>query len=593
MLRPLSAPAKIVLSFATPGLRSHSLDVNSIAAKLKERCAIYETERVVTSRQTTDSVSAKRFKRTESAQPIPQLASTVVTNYWDDVMKFSREPGLYTLGHPTDSGGETPSDTMADHGNLSVQDDHDIRRLLRRTISTRREQGDILPSLLARQCCEFYEGLDLAGRANFLRILGRDFDVNREAVAVAAHKYLDARSAGKGDKGFMRTEEILRQSLQPLYEKFFERINQLPGGMQFLVNMRANVLEILGRNGNDPYLRGLSDSLKSQLQGWFGIGFLDLERITWNSPATVLEKIVRYEAVHAVPTWQALKQRLGPGRLCYSFFHRGMPQEPLTFVQVALVNEIAEDVQVILNDPSPEVPGPTVAIFYSISSSQRGLSGVDLGNFLIKRVVKEIQQFLPSIKTFCTLSPIPRFRQWLETRLNSGNLPSGEPLLLGEEVEALKDLMGHGAAEDGILILKDILAGNSWYEDPNISQTLKPILLRLCARYLLLEKKRSFALDPVCNFHIRNGACMHRLNWNGDASEKGLSQSYGIMVNYNYVLPEVETNNQLYLLDGTIAVMEPADQTLEWAVGTAADGGKDFARLRLVKSVGDAQMAKL
>ncbi|KAJ3018237.1 hypothetical protein HKX48_003015 [Thoreauomyces humboldtii] len=447
-----------------------------------------------------------------------------------------------------------------------------MKELLRATILTRKEHGDLLPSLLARQCCDFYAGLAMPERHKFLTILGRDFDINRERAAAAARKYLEVKDDGS-DRTYMRAEEAVRHALRPLYEKFFEQINHLPGGMHFLVNLRADVLAILAKEGNDPYLRGLDISLKTQLQAWFGIGFLDLDRITWNTPATILEKIVHYEAVHTVPTWQALKQRLGPGRLCYAFFHRGMPQVPLTFVQIALTAAIPEDVHLLLNDLSPEVENPSTAIFYSISSSQKGLAGVDLGNFLIKRVVRETQALMPTVTTFCTLSPIPRFRAWLETRLNGPESPSKEPFLLPGEETALRDRGASGTT--GADVLKRLLADDANLVDPQTSGVVKPILLRLCARYMLLEKRRSFALDPVCNFHIRNGACLQRLNWMGDRSAKGLRQSYGIMVNFNYRLPQIELNNQTYLFDGSIAVIptddgpDHYDEALSWAIGAA------------------------
>ncbi|KAI8853561.1 malonyl-CoA decarboxylase, partial [Chytridium lagenaria] len=236
-------------------------------------------------------------------------------------------------------------------------------------------------------------------------------------------------------------------------------------------------------------------------------------------------EVIQYEAVHAIPSWQALKQRLGPARLCYAFFHRGMPHEPLTFIQVALLKEIEWDVQRILNDPAPDFTDPHLcktAIFYSISSSQKGLAGVDLGNFLIKRVVKEIQRDFPAVSTFCTLSPIPGFRSWLNTQFNL--------------IESLLSI-GGGDGRSAWNVLRDCLQTDEWQEKASKVSAFKPILLRLCSRYLLLEKKRSFALDPVANFHVRNGACVHRLNWLGDTSAKGMKQSYGIMVNYVYVLP--------------------------------------------------------
>ncbi|EGF82801.1 hypothetical protein BATDEDRAFT_86257 [Batrachochytrium dendrobatidis JAM81] len=235
----------------------------------------------------------------------------------------------------------------------------------------------------------------------------------------------------------------------------------------------------------------LGDSLKNRLQEWFGMGFLDLERITWHTPASILEKIISYEAVHAIGSWDGLKQRLGPGRLCYCFFHRGIPQEPLTFVQVALVNEVSTRIQNILTDPHPDTKDPTVAIFYSITSSQRGLGSLD---------VKMISE---------------------DTR---------------------------------------------WLDDPDLSRHYQPIIERLCSQYLILESKRSFALDPVGNFHLRNGAAIHQLNWRADTSDKGTKQSFGMMVNYIYNLDDVEANNQQYLLDGIIAVSNnPVQPALEWA----------------------------
>ncbi|KAJ3299028.1 hypothetical protein HK104_010043 [Borealophlyctis nickersoniae] len=520
-------------------------------------------------------------KEDDNLQDRQQLVkdSTVVGDYWDDVMKFSHEPASRSLAKAADAFQEQQG----------VGDESIVRKLLSGVIRTRVEQGDMVPSLMGKQCVEFYERLNMDGRAKFLRILGRDFDINRDEVAAAAEAYLRVRAEDKDyNTAILAAEQKLRQSLHPLFQTVFTKINKLPFGMQFLVNLRADLLKILTQT-NDPYLRNLNDSLKGQLQQWFGIAFLDLERISWSTPAAILEKIVRYEAVHAIPTWQALKQRLGPGRLCYAFFHRGMPQEPLIFVQIALTKDVTGNIQSILNNPEPGDSDPTVAIFYSISSSQKGLSGVDLGNFLIKRVVKEVQQCIPTVDTFCTLSPIPGFRRWLDAQIKEGG---GRGLLLPDEVDAVRRLRGAGAENEepavslkvgllsplqfrneskvdlyaGIVYVQQAVLSESLVTNPELSSALKPILLRLCSRYILLAKKGSFVLDPVANFHIRNGACVHRLNWMGDTSEKGFRQSFGIMANYTYVLPEIEVNNQNYVLDGRVAVLEPVDETLRWAV---------------------------
>lgn len=445
--------------------------------------------------------------------------------------------------------------------------------------------GDVYPPLLARQSMQFYLELDTDGKHRFLAILAKNFGVDNANVTTRATQYINANAKAKGQRTVLRSEQQLREALIPLYNHFFTMINQIPNGLHFLVNMRSDILGLLNKEGTDPQLKILNDELKSLLQGWFGIGFLDLERITWSSPAIILDKIMKYEAVHAIRDWDSMKQRLGPGRLCYAFFHRSIPLEPLAFVQIALMNEIEWDVQRVLNDkkPSADPSQFKTAVFYSISSSQRGLSGVDLGNFLIKRVVREIQTLFPLVETFCTLSPIPGFRNWLgmQIRLGQGSL---DGLLLEEEMTSLRALsetmsfMGEPAA-----FLESILNKRDWFKIEAISSLLKPILLRLCSRYLILEKKRSFALDPVANFHVRNGACVQRLNWFGDLSEKGITQSFGIMVNYVYVLPVVETNNQSYLLDGTLSILRPVSSTLLWA------SNQDGAKVKFVEMDGSTR----
>ncbi|KAI8904493.1 malonyl-CoA decarboxylase-domain-containing protein [Powellomyces hirtus] len=488
-------------------------------------------------------------------------------------MKVARNPEHATRAFVPNDDNETPT-----NGSIgSSGDGDDVRQLLRATILARKEHGggDVLPALLARRCCEFYAGLDMDERSNFLTILARDFDVDRTHALAAAQSYIDkSHSLDDDHEGpvsatprINRHERALRAALRPLYEQFFDQINRLPEGMAFLVGMRGDVLKILQSHPTPP-LRHLSTSLLTHLQQTFSTTTLDLRPLTWETtPASILELIAHYEAVHAVPTWQQLKRRLmGPNRLCYAFFHKGMPGVPLTFVMVALVGSVPESVQDILNDPDPNATVPTAGVFYSISSSQKGLSGVDLGNFLIKRVVAELQSRHPTtsggsqIKTFVTLSPIPRFRIWLETALNHEMTikgPPPAPLLLESEVVTL----GEGA---------DVKMFKTLLEQNHLTPALKPILLRLCARYLLLEKKRAAILDPVANFHIRNGACVQRLNWMGDTSEKGIAQSYGIMVNYNYVLPRLHENNMRYLLDGTVPVIQPVvDDSVKWAVAQA------------------------
>ncbi|KAJ3147227.1 hypothetical protein HDU86_008063 [Geranomyces michiganensis] len=422
-------------------------------------------------------------------------------------------------------------------------------------------------------------------RKTFLTILARDFDVDQEHTLAAAQAYVSAmcdpanRNLGAAESSastIHRRQLALRAALHPLYEQFFDQVSHLPTGVQFLVSLRADVLTILATNGNDPHLRALGESLRAKLQTWFGsTSHLELRRLQWDTtPAGVLEMVARYEAVHAVEGWQGLKQRLrGNARVAYAFFHRGLEGVPLTFVMVALVDAMPENVSDLLTDSDPHVANPTAAVFYSISSSQKGLSGVDLGNFLIKRVVRELQVLRPTLTTFATLSPIPRFRAWLEPALNEARAGRGPPLLLDGEgtIAEFEHALKHGDLS-----------------------SIKPTLLRLCARYLLVEKKRAAALDPVANFHLRNGACLLRLCWAGDPSEKGYTQSYGIMVHYSYRLPILHENNTRYLLDGTVAVIkpenvdrDPAQGAVQWAIE------KGGARIELVAGCESGERARL
>ncbi|KAI9317814.1 malonyl-CoA decarboxylase-domain-containing protein [Zopfochytrium polystomum] len=529
-----------------------------------------------------------------SSHSPPHLSSEIVAAYWAAVMKSTKDPDfdLAPAFARVDPLSSSPT----------ASDDDSIRDLLdRATRSTRRSAGDLYPQLLARHCLAFYDALDLDdGRRRFLHILARDFGVSRDRVVERAKAVVAAADSAnsrvdetQSPRAVLKAEHALRDALVPAYQQFFVNIGQLPNGVAFLLKMRADVLTLLSKqpaSPSAPYLRAIDETLKSLLQSLFAMSQLDLARITWTSPAAVLEKIIKYEAVHAIPSWQDLKQRLGPGRLCYAFFHRELPTEPLTFIEVALLKEIEWNVHRIITDPDPlDVSSEfRVAVFYSISSTQRGLAGVDLGNFLIKRVVKEIQALHPTVTTFCTLSPIPGFRAWLDTRLRLPN--GGETLLLPDEAAALVRKVP--VSESPISALQTLLAEEGWHARPESAEFLKPIITRLCARYVLLEKKRSFALDPVANFHIRNGACVHRLNWLGDVSAKGLAQSYGLMINYVYLLPHIEKNNQAYLLDGTVPVVDPVSSTLRWACeAAAATGGSSGARVKRVGAEEEARGA--
>jgi malonyl-CoA decarboxylase len=292
-------------------------------------------------------------------------------------------------------------------------------------------------------------------------------------------------------------------------------------------------------------LAGLEEDLKRLLANWFDIGFLELKRITWESPAALLEKLMAYEAVHEIRGWTDLKNRLDADRRCFAFFHPRMPDEPLIFVEVALVSGMTGDIHALLDEAAPigDPHAADTAIFYSISNCQRGLDGISFGDFLIKRVVDALATELPRLKVFATLSPVPGFRAWLERE--SGAAYSH--LLLPTERSAI-DALGGEAPEHDLAALLD------HYADPRIATALRDPLIRLCARYLLHEQTPSGrALDPVAHFHLSNGARVERLNWLGDTSPKGLQQSAGIMVNYLYRLSEIETNHEAYRGEGRVA----------------------------------------
>jgi malonyl-CoA decarboxylase len=387
-----------------------------------------------------------------------------------------------------------------------------------------------------------YLALNATGRERFLRLLAREFDIDHAAVATLGERLARAGS----DQERRKVEHELRAALEPSSTKLLMQFNGLPEGVKFLVDMRAELMALAAK---DPVLAGLERDLKALLASWFDIGFLELKRITWDAPAALLEKLIVYEAVHEIRSWADLKNRLEADRRCFAYFHPRMPQEPLIFVEVALVNGMADNVQSLLDESAPVGdPGAAdTAIFYSISNCQRGLAGISLGDFLIKRVVDSLAAELPHIKTYATLSPIPGFCAWLDRRIAE----EGEELLTATERKALQPKL---PPELGGKALATLLARPRWHEQEPLAQALRGPLQRLAARYLLTEKTaRGRALDPVAHFHLTNGARIERLNWLADLSPKGLQQSCGIMINYLYRLADIEENHEAYTGEGRVA----------------------------------------
>ncbi len=398
--------------------------------------------------------------------------------------------------------------------------------------------GEVSARNRAAKLAETYLELDVAGRTEFLRTLA-SFDSDADAVASA---YAEVQAA-QDPAELATAKAAMRRALEPPRLRLLTQFTSIPDGRKFLVDLRTFLLRI---RKDDKLLAALEADLRGLLAAWFDIGFLELQRIDWNSPAILLEKLVDYEAVHAIRSWRDLKNRLDSDRRCYAFFHPRMPGEPLIFVEVALVKGLAGSVQGLLDEKAP-VQDPReadTAIFYSISNCQRGLAGISFGNFLIKRVVEELSGEFRNLKTFATLSPIPGFRPWLDARL-----AADEPGLLSDEESA--SLGSAMPAPSGDQALAGILAKRGWWREVGLRKTAEPVLVRLCARYLLVEANgNKRARDPVAHFHLSNGARVERINMAGDTSEKGAKESATLMVNYLYDPAKIEDWHEDYAGEG-------------------------------------------
>ena len=372
--------------------------------------------------------------------------------------------------------------------------------------------GEVAARTRAAELGRRFLELNDVGRVRFLSLMADNYSVDETRLTQAIESWLAAKS---GQRVVLEAE--LRNALEPPRMKLLTQFNELPQGVKFLVDMRAELLRLRREH---PKLVPLEADLKRLLSAWFDVGLLQMEEINWRSSAELLEKLIAYEAVHAIQGWNDLKNRLDSDRRCFAFFHPNMPEEPLIFVEVALVKGMANNVQELLDESAPleDIRLADTAIFYSISNAQKGLAGISFGNFLIKRVVKTLQQEFPQLTQFATLSPIPGFCRWLE---------SIEP-----------------AQESSLL-------------DEGVVSRSPEHLQKMAAHYLSKEKQsrnQNYASDPVAHFHLSNGAQIERLNWMADASENGMQQSAGMMVNYLYELPQIEIRSQGYSAEGKVAL---------------------------------------
>ena len=395
------------------------------------------------------------------------------------------------------------------------------------------ERGEVSGAALAREALAAYHGLDESGRAEFFDVLAEEFSPSPEAIGKAA----DAYRFDPTPQNLIRLQEIIGSARQEL----FRRLNMAPGGTAALVEMRSLILR--GLDGH-PGWRAIDADLLHLFRSWFNRGFLRLERIEWRTSAMVLEKLLQYEAVHAIQGWRDLRRRLESDRRCFAFFHPQLPDEPLIFIEVALARGMSAHVQPLLEVQSPVAPPEQTdaAIFYSITNCQQGLRGISFGNLLIKQVAEDLKREFPHLRTFATLSPIPGFQRWL------GRTETRTRLAMGPN------------AEERLALLSRI-ERPGWHTG-DIPEPLQKLLLRLCAWYLLHAKQKNDdkePFDPVARFHLGNGAALERLNWLGDSSDEGMARSAGMMVNYVYRLEDLERNHERYFSDHVVV----ASRTVE------------------------------
>jgi malonyl-CoA decarboxylase len=395
-------------------------------------------------------------------------------------------------------------------------------------------RGEASGVALARDILTSYSALTIGPRIAFFEALASRFgsDPARMERAIAAWR----------EKPSDETAAEVHAASEPRRQELFRRLNLAPGGTAALVRMREQLMDALDHRED---LAAVDNDFVHLFSSWFNRGFLVLRHIDWSTPAIVLEKIIRYEAVHEIGGWEDLRRRIDPpDRRCYAFFHPALVDEPLIFVEVALSRDILAAIAPILAT-GREVVEPDkmrTAVFYSISNCQRGLSGVSFGNFLIKQVVEEIDREMPKLATFVTLSPVTGFAAWLKRERD------------GETSAVLN------AVDKAALTALDDPA---WWSDANKTERLHDPMMRAAAVYFLRARdQRGLPLDAVARFHLGNGARLERINWLADTSDKAMLQSHGLMVNYLYDLDDIEKNHETYAEGRTVVASNAVQKWL-------------------------------
>ena len=379
-----------------------------------------------------------------------------------------------------------------------------------------RLRGDTASRALAELLVRRYNTLDDVGKTRFFFVLLREFGAVRADVDAAIAAY-------QSDPGETQLVALAEASASQRL-LLFRALNTASGGIAVLLDMRT---VLLAHRHDMPELAPVERDLKYLLRSWFNRGFLRLQQLDWTTPAHILESLIRYEAVHEIRGWADLRRRLAPDRRSFGFFHPALPDEPIIFVTVALTTGLATSIQDVSDAPvTPAPEGADTAIFYSITNCQTGLSGISFGSFLIKQVTERLTAEDPALTTFSTLSPIPGFATWL--------------------------------AEN----------------HPNADTEDRPSMLALCAIYLVTVRRGSLPHDPVARFHLRNGARIEQINWHGDTSPKGMTESHGLLVNYLYSGQDIAANNEALTLDGLVtaspAVIAVLDDSHHAAVRTGS-----------------------
>jgi malonyl-CoA decarboxylase len=396
----------------------------------------------------------------------------------------------------------------------------DVRKLVALCETLLTERGEFSGRRLATDALLAYALLDADGRELFFDALVKDFSPSAEALSRAA----DAYRADATQANLIR----LQAAVEPPRQELFRRLNQGEGGTAVLVEMRKRLLATLSKH---PERAGIEADIAHLFRSWFNRGFLFLQRIDWGTSALILERLIEYESVHQITGWSDLRRRLDADRRCYGFFHPALPNQPLIFIEIALVQGLPAKVQPLI-DPNAPVRDPATAdcaAFYSITNCHEGLRGVSFGNMLIKQVVEELRRDFPKLKTFATVSPVSGFADWLAKTSPPLTIDEQRPTLIRKVLDKFR---GAGEADGG---------------GPAVAPGIQRELTRLCASYLMFAKRDGrLPLDPVARFHLANGARLERLNWMGDTSAAGLARSLGFTVNYVYRLNDVERNHEAY-----------------------------------------------